>query len=91
MLLPALYTIAHGSADIKEHDTPTPDKDLRANEKVGSKTDDEVVEREEEKINPDGFSVKEAKQIRETAEKHEFQAEVNRLMKIIINSLYSNS
>lgn len=27
----------------------------RANEKVGLKTDDEVISREEEKINPNGF------------------------------------
>jgi heat shock protein beta len=30
------------------------------------------------------------KQLREQAEKHEFQAEVNRMMKLIINSLYRN-
>lgn len=30
------------------------------------------------------------KQLRESAEKHAFQAEVNRMMKLIINSLYRN-
>ena len=30
------------------------------------------------------------KQVREKAEKHQFQAEVNRMMKLIINSLYRN-
>ena len=30
------------------------------------------------------------KQLREKAEKHQFQAEVNRMMKLIINSLYRN-
>ena len=30
------------------------------------------------------------KELREKAEKHEFQAEVNRMMKLIINSLYKN-
>lgn len=30
------------------------------------------------------------KELREKAEKHAFQAEVNRMMKLIINSLYRN-
>ena len=58
--------------------------------KQGSKTDDEVVKREEEAIKIDGMSVAELKHIREKAEKHQFQAEVNRMMKLIINSLYRN-
>jgi heat shock protein beta len=36
------------------------------------------------------LSVAEIKKLRERAEKHEFQAEVNRMMKLIINSLYRN-
>ena len=36
------------------------------------------------------MSVAEMKQVREKAEKHQFQAEVNRMMKLIINSLYRN-
>jgi len=58
--------------------------------KQGSRTDDEVVQREEEAIRIDGMSVSEMKQVREKAEKHQFQAEVNRMMKLIINSLYRN-
>merc|ERR1711935_708619 len=54
--------------------------------KQGSRTDDEVVKREEEAIRIDGMSVSEMKQVREKAEKHQFQAEVNRMMKLIINS-----
>ena len=54
------------------------------------RTDDEVVKREEEAIRIDGMSVAEMKQVREKAEKHQFQAEVNRMMKLIINSLYRN-
>lgn len=46
--------------------------------------------REEEAIQIDGLSVAEMKKIREGAEKHQFQAEVNRMMKLIINSLYRN-
>ena len=46
--------------------------------------------REEEAIKLDGLSVAEMKQLREQAEKFAFQAEVNRMMKLIINSLYRN-
>ena len=55
-----------------------------------SRTDDEVVQREEEAIQLDGLSVAEMKELRAKAEKHHFQAEVNRMMKLIINSLYRN-
>ena len=56
----------------------------------GSRTDDEVVKREEEAIKLDGLSVAEMKELRDKSEKHAFQAEVNRMMKLIINSLYRN-
>ncbi|XP_064174534.1 endoplasmin-like [Anguilla rostrata] len=56
----------------------------------GSRTDDEVVQREEEAIQLDGLNAAQVKEIREKAEKHVFQAEVNRMMKLIINSLYKN-
>ena len=46
--------------------------------------------REEEAIQLDGLSVSEMKQLRDKAEKFAFQAEVNRMMKLIINSLYRN-
>lgn len=88
--LPALWTIVHGEADVDEQDAPTPDKVLRSNENVGSKTDDEVIQREEEQINPDGFSVKELQLLKQHAKVREFQTEVSKLMDIIINSLYSN-
>ncbi|KAM3726438.1 Endoplasmin [Dirofilaria immitis] len=58
--------------------------------KTSSKTDDEVIQREEEAIKLDGLSVAEMKELRNRAEKHSFQAEVNRMMKLIINSLYKN-
>jgi len=57
---------------------------------IGSKTDDETVEREEEAIKLDGLNVSQMKAMRDAAEKHEYQAEVNRMMKLIINSLYRN-
>ena len=46
--------------------------------------------REEEAVKLDGLSVAEMKQLRDSAEKFVFQAEVNRMMKLIINSLYRN-
>jgi heat shock protein beta len=39
-------------------------------------TDDQTVQREEEAIKLEGLSVAEIKKIRESAEKHQFQAEV---------------
>merc|ERR1712038_1318382 len=67
----------------------TVDEDLDAS-KEGSRTDSETVQREEQAIKLDGMSVAEMKLMRESAEKHVFQAEVNRMMKLIINSLYRN-
>ena len=70
-------------------DSPdTVDADLSSHKSTG--TDAEVVEREEQAIKLDGMSIAEAKLLREKAENFEFQAEVNRMMKLIINSLYKN-
>merc|ERR1719445_2349944 len=41
-------------------------------------------------MSPDGLSAEDYEAIEKSGEKHQFQAEVNRLMDIIINSLYSN-
>lgn len=38
----------------------------------------------------DGLNAAQIKELREKSEKHAFQAEVNRMMKLIINSLYKN-
>lgn len=46
--------------------------------------------REEESIQLDGLNASQFKELREKSEKHVFQAEVNRMMKLIINSLYKN-
>lgn len=70
-------------------DDPVVDEDI-GKSRDASKTDDEVVEREEEAIKLDGLNVAQIKEMREQSEKHVFQAEVNRMMKLIINSLYRN-
>merc|ERR1711936_1496048 len=80
---------ADDGGDDEEVDPPKVDEDV-GKSRDGSKTDDEVVQREEEAINIDGLSVAEVKQLREASEKHHFQAEVSRMMKLIINSLYKN-
>lgn len=72
-----------------EIDEPHIENDI-GNSREGSRTDDEVVQREEEAIKIDGLNVAQIKELREKAEKFHFQAEVNRMMKLIINSLYRN-
>merc|ERR1712088_144159 len=68
-----------------ELNVDTVEEDLGAS-REGSRTDSETVEREEEAIKLDGLSVAEMKLIRDSSEKHAFQAEVNRMMKLIINA-----
>lgn len=46
--------------------------------------------REEEAISPDGLSVAQMRELRDRAQNFTFQTEVNRMMKLIINSLYRN-
>lgn len=53
-------------------------------------TDSNTLAREEESIKLDGLNVAQMKELREKAEKFTFQAEVDRMMKLIINSLYKN-
>lgn len=67
----------------------TVDADLGAS-REGSRTDAEAVLREEEAISPDGLSVAQQREMREHAQNYTFQTEVNRMMKLIINSLYRN-
>ncbi|PAA64061.1 hypothetical protein BOX15_Mlig024523g2 [Macrostomum lignano] len=69
---------------------PTKVKEATGSDKVGSKTDDKVVEREEQAIKLDGLNAAQVKELRDKAEKFAFQAEVDRMMKLIINSLYKN-
>lgn len=78
-----------GVAASDDEDVGTVEADIGKGSE-GSRTDDEVVAREEEAIKLDGLSVAQMKELRDKAEKFEFQAEVNRMMKLIINSLYRN-
>lgn len=73
----------------EDDEIQTIDLDLGASREA-SRTDAEVVQREEEAIKIDELNVAQIKHLREKAEKHTFQAEVNRMMKLIINSLYRN-
>ena len=83
------FSTAFVHAEEDEIKTDTVDADLGSS-REGSRTDAEVVDREEEAIKLDGLSVAEMKELRDKSEKHAFQAEVNRMMKLIINSLYRN-
>lgn len=52
--------------------------------------DAEALSREEEAIDPDALSVAQMRELRDKAQNYTFQTEVNRMMKLIINSLYRN-
>lgn len=78
-------------ADDSQEEVATETVDLNLGSfKEASRTDSDAVQREEEAIKLDGLNVAQLKEIREKAEKFNFQTEVNRMMKLIINSLYRN-
>ncbi|KAB5542007.1 hypothetical protein PHYPO_G00086470 [Pangasianodon hypophthalmus] len=88
-LLCALLVFTSVKADDEVDVDGTVEEDL-GKSRDGSRTDDEVVQREEEAIQIDGLNAAQIKELREKSEKFAFQAEVNRMMKLIINSLYKN-
>lgn len=88
-LLFALFAFAAVKAEDEVDIDGTVEEDV-GKSRDGSRTDDEVVQREEESIQLDGLNAAQIKELREKSEKHAFQAEVNRMMKLIINSLYKN-
>jgi len=53
-------------------------------------TDDHAPLVEEEQVKLDGLNAAQLRELKEQAETFTFQAEVNRMMKLIINSLYRN-
>ncbi|XP_014256845.1 endoplasmin [Cimex lectularius] len=89
LALGLLVLVAAARADDPAGDGNTVAEDL-GESRDASKTDDWAVKREEEAIKVDSLNVAQMKEMREKAEKFVFQAEVNRMMKLIINSLYRN-
>jgi len=82
--------LVHGANDdLDDGEIPVVEPDI-GKSRDASRTDDETVEREEEAIKLDGLNVAQLKELRAGADKQEFVAEVNRMMKLIINSLYKN-
>merc|ERR1719145_66986 len=65
-------------------------EDEEAEEKTDVAAEEAAEEKTEEAKVVDGFSEDDRAKMAEGSEKHEFQAEVNRLMDIIINSLYTD-
>ncbi|CAD6197147.1 unnamed protein product [Caenorhabditis auriculariae] len=86
----AVFAFYPSSVHAEDELDDTPTLKTKVNSGKGKGTDEDVVAREEESIKLDGLSVAQIKELRAKAEKHEFQAEVNRMMKLIINSLYRN-
>jgi len=94
-LLAGFLLLSTGTVRSEDDEAATIEEDPIVEDDIGkaadaSRTDDEVIEREAEAIHIDGLSPNEVKNLRESSEKHVFHAEVNRLMKLIINSLYKN-
>merc|ERR1719487_598892 len=52
--------------------------------------DDDAAAEQTPSASVDGFTDEDREKMKGSSEKHEFQAEVNRLMDIIINSLYTD-
>jgi len=81
------------TADAPAEDTAS--TEASTDETSEEKKDDEAEEKEEEKEVEkeklvDGFNKEQLNNMEEGSEKHEFQAEVSRLMDIIIHSLYTD-
>ncbi|XP_024872311.1 endoplasmin [Temnothorax curvispinosus] len=89
LLIAGLFLLAGFVRAEDELEENTVEDDLGASREA-SRTDHEAIQREEEAIKIDGLNPAQIKELREKAEKFAFQTEVNRMMKLIINSLYRN-
>ncbi|XP_070157581.1 endoplasmin [Polyergus mexicanus] len=91
ILIAGLFLLAGfvRAEDEVDEDVGIVENDLGASREA-SRTDHETVQREEEAIKIDGLNTAQIKELREKSEKFAFQTEVNRMMKLIINSLYRN-
>lgn len=85
-LFSAILMVMAATAMAQDADIPEVDP---SNDMHQDGTDDDVAAKAAED-SLDGFSADEVNALRESAETMEFQAEVNRMMKLIINSLYKN-
>ncbi|KAI5749327.1 hypothetical protein M8J76_006476 [Diaphorina citri] len=82
-----LFTgVAHCEDDIIEQ---TVDVNI-GESREGSRTDADAPKVEKERIQLDGLNPAQLEELRKKAESYKFEAEVNRMMKLIINSLYRN-
>jgi len=82
LLLCGVFVISLSGVAFAEEDAEEAKEDVKGSTET-------QVESSEEKV-VDGFSEADRAKMSEGSEKHEFQAEVNRLMDIIINSLYTD-
>eukprot|EP00276_Gloeochaete_wittrockiana_P018343 CAMPEP_0184351248 /NCGR_PEP_ID=MMETSP1089-20130417/43501_1 /TAXON_ID=38269 ORGANISM="Gloeochaete wittrockiana, Strain SAG46.84" /NCGR_SAMPLE_ID=MMETSP1089 /ASSEMBLY_ACC=CAM_ASM_000445 /LENGTH=782 /DNA_ID=CAMNT_0026684549 /DNA_START=81 /DNA_END=2429 /DNA_ORIENTATION=+ len=87
VLLVALPATKVGATEATDG-APVLEQDLKG-AKVPLKTDTETFEREAEAMSASGYSLAEKRILEGQGEKHQFQAEVSRLLHMIINSLYS--
>lgn len=81
--------VVSGDVDLDANALPKVEENI-GKVKEGSKTDDETVKREAEAIKLEGINVAQMQELREKSKKEKFQAQVDRMMKLIINSLYKN-
>uniref|UniRef100_A0A8D8UUT7 Endoplasmin n=1 Tax=Cacopsylla melanoneura TaxID=428564 RepID=A0A8D8UUT7_9HEMI len=81
-----LTGLAHCEDDIIEK---TVDVNI-GESREGSRTDADAPKVEKERIQLDGLNAAQLEELKKKAESYKFEAEVNRMMKLIINSLYRN-
>ncbi|XP_049866577.1 endoplasmin [Pectinophora gossypiella] len=91
LLLVAGFLLLSGGCAMgaEESGAGTVEADLGAS-REGSRTDAEALSREAEAVSPDTLTPAQQREYLAHAKNYTFQTEVNRMMKLIINSLYRN-